>query len=164
MKAAIETVLDRFAAGKLSRRDAVAALVSLAPAPPASAAAPLTARNINHVTLSVSDIAASRAFYQKLLGAKVIGESSFECDLALGTSFIALMKLNRQPGVDHFCIGVDGYDAVRAANSIDAVGVKTRRLDSIQGVRFKEGQIYVDDPDGIKVQFARPDYAGEMKR
>jgi catechol 2,3-dioxygenase-like lactoylglutathione lyase family enzyme len=159
----IEALLDRFAAGKLSRRQTVIALAALA-APQPATAAPFAPRNINHVTLTVRDIPTSRAFYQKLLDAPVVGQSDFECDLGFGSSFMALMKSTKPPGIDHFCVGVDGYDASRVADKITALGIETRRLDSLSGVKFKEGQIYVTDPDGIRMQFARPDYAGEMKR
>jgi catechol 2,3-dioxygenase-like lactoylglutathione lyase family enzyme len=164
MTATIESLLDGFAAGKLTRRETAAALLALAMPSPARAAAPLTPRNINHVTLSVSDIPTSRAFYQKILNAQVTGQSDFECDLNLGSSFIALMKNTKPPGIDHFCVGVDNYDASRVTDSMAALGIATRRLDSLSGVKFKEGQIYVNDPDGVRVQFARPDYTGEMKK
>lgn len=104
MKKLIETVLDHFAAGELSRREAVAALAAFAAPQASSGAAPLDPRNINHVRLSMRDIATSGAFYQK------------------------------------------------AADTIAARA----------GVKFKEGQLYADDPDGARVQFARPDHAREM--
>ena len=58
------------------------------------------------------------------------------------------MKTNKPPGIDHFCVGVDNYDATRVAGAIGALGIETRRVDSLNGVKFKEGQIYVTDPDG----------------
>jgi glyoxylase I family protein len=158
----IERVLDRFVNGNLSRREAVAALFALAS--PAAAAAPLTPRSINHVTLRVSDLVKSQAFYQKVLNAPVIGQSDFECDLGLGSGFVALMTSKNQPTIDHFCVGVEGYDASRVADELARQGLQPKKIDSFQGVRFKEAQVYVRDPDGINVQFSRPDYAGEMKK
>jgi catechol 2,3-dioxygenase-like lactoylglutathione lyase family enzyme len=162
MKEQIELMLRTYEQGRMTRRDLVAGLVMLAAPGAAAAPAPMKAVNINHVTMTVSDIERTRAFYQELLDVPVIGQSGFEIDLAIGGSFIALMKTNRPPGINHFCIGVPDYDPKRVAEFVTSRGLKPQVSTGIQGVTFKEAQIYVPDPDGIRVQFSRPEYMGEM--
>lgn len=163
MRHTIETLLSRFERCHLSRRDLVSALAALAGTTPASAAAEtFQPATINHVTLSVTNIERSRAFYQGVLQAAVIGRVAAETDLSLGTGFLALMNVDRPVGIDHFCIGVEGYDANRIATVLEAQGHKPRILTEALGVRFRAPQVYVQDPDGIQVQFSSPQYRGEM--
>ncbi|MBN8729815.1 MAG: VOC family protein [Acidobacteria bacterium] len=163
MRHTIETLVSRFERGLLSRRELVSALAALAGATQA-AAAPETFRpaTLNHVTLSVTNLEQSRAFYQGILQAEVIGSVQAEKDLSLGSGFLALMSVNRPVGIDHFCIGVEGYDANRIAKALEAQGHKPRILTEALGVRFRAPQVYVKDPDGIQVQFSSPRYRGEM--
>ena len=162
MKEQIESMLSRYEQGGMSRRDLADGLAALAAPRAGAAPAPMKALNINHVTMSVSDIQETRAFYHKLLDVPVIGESTFEIDLAIGGSFIAIMKTNRPLGIDHFCIGVPDYDPARVAELVASRGLEARVLSETQGVKFREPQVYVPGPDGIVAQFSRPDYRGEM--
>lgn len=163
MRQTIEVLLSRFERGRLSRRDLVSALAALAGATPAAAIGEtFQPATINHVTLSVSDLERSRAFYQGILRTEVIGSVPAETDLSLGTGFLALMNVSRPVGIDHLCIGVEGYDAQRIANALEAQGHRPRILTEALGVRFRVPQLYVRDPDGIQVQFSSPHYRGEM--
>ena len=164
----IEQLLERFETGRLSRRCLIRALAGLAGAATAATgvaaaqAAAFRPRSINHVTMSVSDIERSRAFYQSLLDARVTGRAAGECDLDLGTGFLALMKLDRPPGIDHVCIGIEGYDAGKVASTLREKGHEPRIYTEALGVKFRVPQVYVRDPDGIQVQFSAVDYRGEM--
>jgi catechol 2,3-dioxygenase-like lactoylglutathione lyase family enzyme len=182
MKARVEALLAAYEAGRMSRSGLVDELAALAgEAPSARAAAPAHAQaeaqapaprpsrpqamvgvSINHVTMSVSDFRRTTAFFRSLLDVPVIGESDFEIDLGIGQSFVAVMETSRPIGIDHFCIGVPGYDAARVADFVASRGLEPHVFTEHQGVRFREPQVYVADPDGILVQFSRPDYAGEM--
>lgn len=162
MRQTIEALISRFERGGVSRRELVCALTALAGAAPSSAAETFRPATINHVTLSVADLERSRAFYQGILQASVIGSVPEQTDLSLGTGFLALMRGNRRTGIDHFCIGVEGYDAQRIATALEGQGHKPRILSEAFGVRFRVPQLYVRDPDGVQVQFSSPDYRGEM--
>ena len=72
----IEKMLVMYESGAIDRRQFLNGLVAASVAPHALAQEPKAAfrgRIINHVTLSVADVNRSRAFYQGLLGATVIG-------------------------------------------------------------------------------------------
>jgi catechol 2,3-dioxygenase-like lactoylglutathione lyase family enzyme len=159
----IEQLLARFESGRLSRRGLVRALAGLAGGGAEAARADaFRPRSINHVTMSVSDIERSRAFYQSLLQARVIGRTAGECDLDVGGGFLALMKLDRPAGIDHFCIGIEGYEAGRVASALREKGHEPRIYTQALGVKFRVPQVYVRDPDGIQVQFSAAEYRGEM--
>lgn len=163
MTALIEQLLERFETGRLSRRELVRSLAALAGgAAAAQGSERFRPRSINHVTMSVSDIERSRAFYQSVLEAKVIGRAPGECDLDLGGGFLALMKLEHPTGIDHFCVGIEGYDARQVAAALRAKGHEPRLYKEALGVKFRVPQVYVRDPDGIQVQFSAAEYRGEM--
>lgn len=159
----IEQMVERFETGNLSRRGLVRELAALAGSAVAAPGAQVfRPRTINHVTMSVNDIDLSRAFYQSILQAQVIGRTAGECDLDLGGGFLALMKLNRPAGIDHFCVGIEGYDAGKVAAELRKKGHEPRIYTEALGVTFRVPQVYVRDPDGIQVQFSAVDYRGEM--
>ena len=165
MKTKIDALLKDYESGAIGRDgfiDAVHALAEGAAEPSAPAQYPMKALNINHVTMCVSDIRKTHSFYQKLLDVPVVGESDFEIDLGIGNSFLAIMKTKRPIGIDHFCIGVPDYDPEKVADFVASRGLEPRVFTETQGVKFKQAQVYVPDPDGIMVQFSRPDYSGEM--
>ena len=71
----IETLVDLFEQKRLSRRQLIGALVAAATAPAQRAAAApslFEGQALNHVTMMVSDIERSRAFYERLVGATVM--------------------------------------------------------------------------------------------
>ena len=141
----------------LTRRQALADLTllmaalgstgSIAPAAEESSSTFL-AQGLNHIALSVTDIARSRDFYVKHLGLRVSSESSSSCFLTCGAQFVALFR-NREPGMHHYCYGIDDYSVKSAAERLRAQGFTPR----IAGNR-----IYFDDPDGIEVQLSAMDH------
>lgn len=159
----IDKLLSRYEQGRLSRRGLLSALATMAAAGQAApASAPFKPMSINHVTLSVRGLERSRTFYQSVLDARVIGRAPREVDLDVGGGFIALMDLQRPPGIDHFCVGIEDYDASRVADAISSSGWKPRVVTEAIGVKFKEPQVYVPDPDGIRLQLSSAGYRGEM--
>src|SRR5689334_11603881 len=120
MTAAIEQLVDRFAARQLSRRELVASLTMLAAgaAAPAAAQSPAVARGktLNHASLAVADVERSAAFYSKLLDLKIVSRpGNGGINLGLGTSFLGVYKIAEPGRVHHVCIGVDDYDPDRIA-------------------------------------------------
>jgi catechol 2,3-dioxygenase-like lactoylglutathione lyase family enzyme len=107
-------------------------------------------RTLNHVTLNVSDVARSKAFYQKLTGLPVRDEDKTFCEFRLEGSFLGLYTpaAGRRPGFDHFCFGVEQYDAPKALAKLKAA------VPDAQPTLESGDQVYVRDPDGVRVQFA----------
>jgi len=163
----LEHVLDglvsRYEKGGCSRRELLASLGALVAMGPSHftaelAAPPFRCRELNHVTLRVTDLGRSKAFYSKLLGLPLLGEDKYTCRLGLGRGFVSLWA-DSAPGFDHWCVGVDAFTEARA-------GAQDHTRDSVResleregfSVRRDEGDstIYVRDPDGNVVQLEAP--------
>lgn len=154
-----ERLVDDVQSGRLSRREAVGrilALTGLALAGSARAqsgkgtqekAPTFRSVGLNHIALRVTDIARSRAFYERHLGLSLLRESDSNCFLAAGKNhFVALFRGDRA-GMDHYCYTVDGYEAGAVVEKLRAVGLEPER---------QENRVYFDDPDGLVVQVAAP--------
>jgi catechol 2,3-dioxygenase-like lactoylglutathione lyase family enzyme len=143
--------------GRISRRQLMQGLVTAGAAPMgagATAAPIFQARSLNHVTLYVSDVARSKAFYQSVTGLPVRAEDPTFCELSLENSFLGLYAPDpaQRAGIDHFCFGVEQYDPSTAL-------AKLRAAVPSAGATLENGdQVYVRDPDGIRVQFADVKY------
>lgn len=149
MHLAIERMVGAFESGRIGRRDLLAglgALVASALAQSAGAAgagSTFRATGLSHVALRVTDIARSRDFYLRHLGARVLRESESNCFLGCGGSnFVALFR-SAQAGLDHYCYTIDAYDAGRAVEALRAAGLNPER---------HADRVYFDDPDGLTVQ------------
>jgi catechol-2,3-dioxygenase len=156
MQVEIERLVGGFERGRLSRRQLVVGLTgllaSVAGARPLRAAqdrpgATFKATEINHVALSVTDVARSRAFYERHLGLAVTSASESSCFLRCGKDFLALFKAPKSPGLDHFCFTVEGYEPADAVNRLQAAGLSPRR---------QADRVYFDDPDGLELQASAP--------
>lgn len=114
MKQLLETMLDGYEHGKVSRRHFIQALVALGVGGgtacemlAASAPEPLfKTRTINHVTIYVSDVARSKAFYQRVTGLPIRDEAKDFCELRLDAGFLGLYapKAAGPRGFDHFLL------------------------------------------------------------
>jgi len=164
MEAAIDGLVQQFEAGDLNRRQLVRRLGALAAlAIPSGRAlgrpaggtlseqggnSTFQAVGLNHIALSVTDIPRSRDFYVRHLGLTVSRESASSCFLDCGDDFVALFR-SGQPGLNHYCYAVEGYDVDEAADTLRANDLPPR----VSGNR-----VYFDDPDGIEVQLSAPDH------
>ena len=147
-----ERLLDSYAAGRISRRQAALGVLALALAPlgagkPARAAgsgqSTFRATALNHLGLRVTDVARSRDFYREHLGMSVLRDNApGNCFLRAGTNYMGLFG-SSSSAVDHFCFTVEGYDADDAMSKLKGVGLTPRR---------QEDRVYFDDPDGLEVQ------------
>jgi len=98
------------------------------------------------VTLSVKDLGRSREFYQGLFQfprAKQVGNDSFS--FGMGSTFLFLDSSDHKSSIDHFRIGIEGFDLLTAKEKIAS--------HSIDATVEYGNQLYFHDPDGLRVQF-----------
>ena len=91
-------------------------------------------RTLNHVTLYASSVARSKAFYQRLTGLPVQAEDKDFCEFRL-------------EGV-HLCFGIDAYNPQAALTALNAA------VPEAKPALENQDQVFVQDPDGVRVQFA----------
>jgi catechol 2,3-dioxygenase-like lactoylglutathione lyase family enzyme len=161
----IETLVDQFQKGRLSRRELVAALGLLAAGgcaayredgqsggkalPPGSAPSPISVRGYSHAALKVSSVARSREFYARHFGMRVTSEGASSAFLSMGATFLALFapgsghSTSRDPGLDHLAFSVEGWDFDRLVAALRERGLEPWTQDR---------RIYFRDPDGIILQ------------
>jgi catechol 2,3-dioxygenase-like lactoylglutathione lyase family enzyme len=112
------------------------------------------ARTLNHVTITTADVARSKAFYQRLTGLAVRDEGKDFCELRLQGGFLGLYApdAGQRPGFDHFCFGIEAYDAKRVLNDLE------RAIPEAHPTLEYGDQVYARDPDGVRLQFADASY------
>lgn len=159
MSRAIEGLLTDYETGRLSRRDLVLTLVALAAAPlPAGAQnAALRPRSLNHVSLIVSDLGRSVAFYQRVFGLGVKSKQTGGVNLAVGDAFLGIYQAgaNAAPQINHFCLGLEKFDPERTVAALGASGVQAESR-----VRDGVAQVYCADPDKLRVQLQDVSFCG----
>ena len=113
------------------------------------------------MSIAVTDVERSADFYSKLLGLKVVSHpGNGGVNLGLGTSFLGVYKLANPGTVNHFCIGVDDYDADKIAARLREMGLKPS-VDRNPANRTAGGdQLYFTNPDGTRVQLGANGYQG----
>jgi catechol 2,3-dioxygenase-like lactoylglutathione lyase family enzyme len=165
MSGTIDALVRKFEGGQLTRRELVAAIAALVggsgTVASAQAAAVAQGRTINHVSMAVTDVEKSAAFYSKLLGLKEVSRpGNGGINLGLGTSFLGVYKIPQPGRVHHFCLGVDDYEPVRIADRLKQQGIEAR-IDTNPANRTSGGdQLYFNDPDGAIVQLSANGYQG----
>jgi len=157
----------------LSRRELLLSLPALAVARRLLAqAAPLRIGGLHYVTLAVSDVARSLAFYQSLFGMPVQARHGSNVLLRIGDGplFIELMPAGADgPRIDHWGLSVPGYELGRVMEVLAAHGVS--RAIGGQGlsggpmrarISTRDGtpEVFVGDPDGLAAQLVDPRYCG----
>ena len=183
MRDKIDDLITAYDEKRLSRRQLIGALllvsatsvdadggqekpaVNLTGTPPPNNAL-FRGRIVNHVTLRVKDVDASRRFYQELLGASVLldartTELTGAVDLLLGDSFVTVMGGRSAPGIDHFAIGLDPWpgadralDMVQKRFPQSEAGTNQNQFSKAAEVR----SVMLRDPDGISVQLGSVKY------
>ena len=149
MEQLISNLLRRFERGSLSRRELVHRLTFLA------GAAGIPARGqsqgfqggfISHVSLSVSNLEHSSEFYRKTFGLTVLSEDKKQEIVRLGKArtLVSLRRASPPGVVDHFAIGVEGFNRETVTRDLEARGVAPS-----QNV---EAGFHVNDPDSYPVQ------------
>ena len=161
MRRDITTMVDEFAAGRLSRRELVCALAALVAAKAgqgvlqAQRPAPtFHALGLNHLALRVTGLDRSQAFYEQHLGMTLIpnGDRSSLRLMACGPHVLNLFKA-AEPRMDHVCFTIPDYDPRTAVERLQAKGLKP----DVEGDRT-----HFSDPDGYKLQVGGPHAGGQQ--
>ena len=153
---ALVTAYDR---GTLTRRQLLQALALVAAPAAVSAQTPtapaMKGRLIHHVNVQVSNVAKSETFYRTLLGlpaSRVVqGPDNHGLDLP-GGGLIILQRSDTPGKIDHFCIGVENWNADRLRAAARGAG-----LERVIGTAADN--FFVADPDGLRVQVSAVDWS-----
>ena len=144
MQQELERLLTMYDQRGISRRALVQGLITLA----------VGWRALNHVTIFTGDVARSKAFYQRLAGLPIRDEGKDFCEFRLNGGFLGLYKADegQRAGFDHLCLGIKSYDAKQVLH-----GFERDFADAHPTIEFGD-QVYVRDPNGVKVQIADETY------
>lgn len=147
MEQFISDLVTRFERGRLSRRELVQALAVVALGGTTASAASLKGGSINHVSVLVSDMARSIEFYNRVFGLSQVNEDKANkiSRLGIGSKVLVSLRVEPPPGlVDHFAIGVEGFDKEAITHELQGMGLTPR-----ENLEFG---FHVKDPDGANVQ------------
>ena len=150
MEAIISDLLNRFEKGALTRRGLIQGLAMLTAAGESQAqvpAAALKAAKIDHMSIQVSDLPRSIAFYQKIFGLTTVSEDKPNEIVRLGVGTKALVSLHHKSPtglVDHFAIGVENFNRDAVTRELKTRGVTPE--DNL------DAGFHIIDPEGISVQ------------
>ncbi|MBO77654.1 MAG: hypothetical protein CME17_09485 [Gemmatimonadetes bacterium] len=134
--------------------------------------APLTTVGLQQITLAVSDIERSLAFYQELFGVSVQARHERSVLLRLGTGphFLALTEAGSgTPRIDHFGMGVENFDVNQVLEILEGHGItEGGSSEGLSGgslkvrvvTRGSTPEIYLGDPNGLVIQLQDPKYCG----
>ena len=147
----------------VTRRDLIAGAVLLAAARATRAwEAVLPVAGLDHVNLRVPDVRRSAEFYAKLFGLEVGRASNAFASagsrrgelwfVRLGQSFLAISPAapGEKPGIDHFCIAVEGFKAEAMRQQLTGLNLQIDRSDP------PGNNLWAKDPVGHLIQLSAP--------
>ena len=156
MEAVISNMLKRFESGALNRRELIQGLAMLATAGATAEAAvqsppAFTSPTIDHISVQVTDLPKSIAFYQNVFGYKIVSEDKPNEIVRLGINKTRVSLHHKSPYklVDHFAIGVDPFNKEKVTEHLKAHGLTPQ--ENI------DAGFHVQDPEGIRVQIVQAD-------
>ena len=152
MEQVISNLVNRYEQGSLTRRELIQGLTMLAAAggTAATAQTPDAATKgvkIDHVSIQVSDLPRSSAFYQKMFGLSVVSEDKPNEIVRFGAAGKVLVSLHHKSPtglVDHFAIGVEKFNKESVTRELKARGATPE--ENI------DAGFHIKDPEGITVQ------------
>ena len=148
MKHVISSLVDRYDSGLLNRRQLIQSLGLLAAGQVPTGADVVNVSSINHVSVQVSDVQRSSAFYTRTFGLTDEGDANL-ARLVSGRCHVSLRRGNPVGVVDHFAFGTNRFD-------LDAVTAELKRRGSTARNEEQFG-FHVVDPDGVRVQIIEND-------
>lgn len=110
------------------------------------------ASTLDHVSMYTSDLKRSIEFYQRVFGFPIMRQGETGAQLSVGSGYITLRSGRTPLGVDHFAIGIDGFNRESIIRDLRSRGVEPAD-DPIKG-------LHVKDPDGFAVQVIANDNRG----
>ena len=151
MTTTITGLVEQFEHGRLTRRELIQGLsllmASAVPAAPAAQTSSLHGTGIDHVSILVSDMTRSAAFYQSVFGMTPISEDKPNQILRLGMKR-TIVSLRHEPPttgiVDHFSISVENFNRDAVTRELQSHGLTPQN-----NIQFG---FHVKDPDGVVVQ------------
>src|SRR5258705_9064841 len=155
----MDDLTRRRGSGAMTRRSALLALSAtmVSPGLPAQQMRPvIQTRRLNNVMIAVSNLERSTAFYEKLFGPPVRQGEAIVFRVGEGPHFFALTAARGGAKPDFLSYGmtVADFDPERVMRSLADLGAGgaqiTRRGDT--------PELFVPDPNGIKVQLAHTTY------
>jgi len=150
MEAIISSLVSRFERGALTRRELVQGLTTLAAVSGAADAqvqdAGIKGSKIDHVSIQVSDLPRSIAFYQKMFGLTILSEDKPNeiVRLGVGRALVSLHHKSPTGLVDHFAIGVEKFNKESVTRELKERGANPE--DNL------DAGFHIKDPEGISVQ------------
>ncbi|HUI78145.1 MAG TPA: VOC family protein [Bryobacteraceae bacterium] len=151
MEAMISSLVDRFERGTLSRRDLVQGLAMLTAAGGAASTAQaqesgIKGTKIDHISIQVTDLPRSIAFYQKIFGFTILSEDKPNEIVRLGAGKVLVSLHHKSPTgiVDHFAIGVEKFNKDAVTRELKERGANPE--DNL------DAGFHIKDPEGISVQ------------
>jgi catechol 2,3-dioxygenase-like lactoylglutathione lyase family enzyme len=151
MEAMISNLVNRFERGVLTRRELVQGLAMLAAASGAASTghtqdAGIQGAKIDHVSIQVSDLPRSIAFYQKMFGLTILSEDKPNEIARLGAGKVLVSLHHKSPTglVDHFAIGVEKFNKELLTRELKDRGSNPE--DNL------DAGFHIKDPEGISVQ------------
>jgi catechol 2,3-dioxygenase-like lactoylglutathione lyase family enzyme len=151
MERIISNLLNRFESGSLTRRELVQGLTMIAAAGSATNTAQaqetgIKGVKIDHVSIQVSDLPRSIAFYQKMFGLTILSEDKPNEIVRLGADKVLVSLHHKSPTglVDHFAIGIEKFNREAVTRELKDRGANPENnLDA---------GFHIKDPEGISVQ------------
>jgi catechol 2,3-dioxygenase-like lactoylglutathione lyase family enzyme len=159
MEHVINTLLDDFERGKMTRRQLVKSLAVAAAAAAAGSGVAAAADDgqgfqaiaVNHISYQVKDYTKTRDFYASLLGMKPVQDNGRQCYLTFGDHGTWLLPRNGREGtatpkVDHIAYTIKNWDAAKVEAELKRRGLEPR-VDT-------PNSFHVKDPDGFDLQIS----------
>lgn len=160
MSQELDRLLTQYEHGGLTRRELLGALALMGAAPAVSAeAAPIGAvKSMNHVSIFVPDVKKSMAFYQDVFGMPLLTRQDPGVNLNAGAGFLGIYPAQggaTTGSINHLCFGMENFDADAVLKSLNDRGLKANIR-----MRGETKELYLTDPDGIRVQLQDVKYKG----
>jgi catechol 2,3-dioxygenase-like lactoylglutathione lyase family enzyme len=150
METIIADLVNRFAGGRLTRRQLIQGLSMLIATGSSAASAAQTAglrgTGIDHVSILVEDLQRSATFYENVFGMTPLSEDKPNQILRLGMKRTIVSLRHEGPAgvVDHFAISVENFNTQAVTERLVPHGLTPQ-----QNVQFG---FHIKDPDGVVVQ------------
>jgi catechol 2,3-dioxygenase-like lactoylglutathione lyase family enzyme len=151
MELIISDLLNRFEKGVLSRRGLIQGLAMLTAAGAQAQDSVIKPVKIDHISIQVTDLPRSIAFYQKIFGFTVVSEDKPNEIVRLGAGGKVLVSLHHKSPtglMDHYAIGVEKFNKEAVTRELKERGATAE--DNL------DAGFHIKDPEGISVQIVGP--------